>query len=39
MSPAQAANMMEAFTEIMSQFIANNGGDGKKTNDEKHQNF
>ena len=30
MSPAQAANMMEAFTEIMSQFIANNRGDGKK---------
>ena len=30
MSPAQEANMTEAFTQIMSQFIANNKGDGMK---------
>ena len=30
MSPAQAANMTEAFTQIMSQFVANNKGDGIK---------
>ena len=27
-SPVQAANMTEAFTQIMSQFVANNNGDG-----------
>ena len=30
MSPAQAANMTEAFTQIMSQFVAKNKGDGMK---------
>ena len=36
MSPAQTANMTEAFMQIMSQFVGKIQRRWHKTNDEKH---